>query len=197
MYRATIHPAGRETYEAAVKIPHGSNDNGSTDNSGLKQEALIFSLLQHQNILRYSWPKGDFSCFHFRISIFGFNKKFTNENFFNKFSIFVKISIFGQSFDFWTNFRFLVQLSIFGQSFDFWTNFRLLVKFSIFGQQFDFWVQLSIFGQQCSMVNNEISIFSQILYILVFFCLVHAIFDQNFDFWGKCLRIRKPFEDFL
>ena len=51
MYRATIHPAGRETYEAAVKIPHSSTNE--TDNSGLKQEALIFSLLQHQNILRY------------------------------------------------------------------------------------------------------------------------------------------------
>ena len=52
VYRATIHPAGRESYEAAVKIPHSNSGNDTQDNSGLKQEALIFSLLQHQNILR-------------------------------------------------------------------------------------------------------------------------------------------------
>jgi len=51
VYRSTINPAGRERYEAAVKIPH-SNHTSEQDNSGLKQEALIFSLLQHQNILR-------------------------------------------------------------------------------------------------------------------------------------------------
>ena len=52
VYRSTINPAGRERYEAAVKIPH-SNHTSEQDNSGLKQEALIFSLLQHQNILRF------------------------------------------------------------------------------------------------------------------------------------------------
>ena len=56
VYRSTINPAGRETYEAAVKIPHSNSsttDKPGSDNSGLKQEALIFSILQHKNILRY------------------------------------------------------------------------------------------------------------------------------------------------
>lgn len=49
VYRATIYPAGRESYETAVKIPHQSE---ATDPYGLRQEALIFSLLDHTNILR-------------------------------------------------------------------------------------------------------------------------------------------------
>ena len=47
VHRAVINPAGRASYEAAVKIPHHQGDND------LKQEALIFNLLQHTNILRY------------------------------------------------------------------------------------------------------------------------------------------------
>jgi len=49
VYRATIYPAGRESYEAAVKIPHQSQ---SEDPYGLRSEALIFSMLDHTNILR-------------------------------------------------------------------------------------------------------------------------------------------------
>ena len=47
VHRAVINPAGRASYEAAVKIPHHQGDND------LKQEALIFNLLQHTNILRF------------------------------------------------------------------------------------------------------------------------------------------------
>ena len=46
VYRAQIIPAGREPYQAAVKIPHNS------DNNDLRQEALIFNLLQNANIVR-------------------------------------------------------------------------------------------------------------------------------------------------
>lgn len=52
VYRATIYPAGRESYETAVKIPHQSQ---SEDPYGLRSEALIFSMLDHTNILRYSF----------------------------------------------------------------------------------------------------------------------------------------------
>jgi len=46
VYLAQICPGGRTPFEAAVKIPH------TNDNNDLKQEALIFNLLQHVNILR-------------------------------------------------------------------------------------------------------------------------------------------------
>jgi len=46
VFLAKICPTGRQPFEAAVKIPHNN------DNNDLKQEALIFNLLQHVNILR-------------------------------------------------------------------------------------------------------------------------------------------------
>jgi len=42
-------------------------------------------------------------------------------------------------------FQFFVKISIFGQMFDFWSNFRLVVKISIFESKFQF------FGQKLNL----------------------------------------------
>mgnify|MGYP006944968660 CR=1 FL=1 len=51
--------------------------------------------------------------------------------------MYLKFSIFDETFEFWRKFWFLTKLSSFDENFDFWPKFRFLTKISIFDENFD------------------------------------------------------------